>query len=356
MSRLHPILNPMDLRKLISHIISMFLGALFLSSCTLYQDFPLEVLRAGESRIPSETGKIGWLYRNFRYTGDTLQHYYRDGEVLRKEKPEVNLDSLLATTCMQSAARDLRQNSVEAESLFFPADMMPPVSGEKLTPLPAALVQKLARPAGADRLMVLETFSWFYSRFRGETRLQDGGEVTLAGIWACYDGTTGAITETRSMVDTVYWSGGEDSKGQSMQLPPRVPALEMAATTFGERYAQRFYASWITVDRLLVIPPIEEFRQAADHALQQEWEPAMAIWQRYSADRFGRLAITARYNLALAAETIDHIEKALHWIRQAEALARSYKNKKDISLTSDYRQILETRQKEIARLESWGKQ
>ncbi len=347
----------MTIRKLLTNFCLPWLGGMLLwSSCTVFHTMPLEVLRTGEARLPPETGKVAWLYRHFKYTGDTLQHYYRDGETLRKGKETVTLDSLLAEHCLTAAARALQQNGVAVESVFFPFDMMPRVTGDQLTPLPPSLVQKMALPAGADLLMVLETFSWFYSRFPGESLSHDAGEVALAGIWAIYDGHSGKITETRSMVDTLYWTGDHSaSGGEALKFPPRLPALEMAAATFGENYARRFYPGWMTVDRLLVIPPTEEFRQAAEYAVNQEWDKATAIWQRYSADRFGRMAVSARYNLALAAETQDQLDNALHWITRADDLARLYRNKKETTMTGQYRQILESRLQEIRKMESWEK-
>lgn len=341
-----------------NRILLFLLAGVFFTSCTAYHELSLEVLRTGEARLPATARRVGFLYRNFRFPGDTLQHYFLEDGLLRKTtgEPGETLDSLLVTTCLESAALSFRQNGLAVEPLFFPADIMPPVSGEKLTPLPPSLVQKLAQPAAADHLIVLETFSWFFSRFTGERPREDAGEVAMAGIWALYDGATGKITETRSMVDTLYWQGDPGSGEETASLlPPRTTALEMASAIFGESYAQRFYPGWITVDRMMVIPPTEEFRQAAEHAVNQEWPRAEEIWKRYASDRFGRLAVTARYNLALAAESNDRIGEAVEWILRAQELADVYNNRKETTMVSRYRQILETRQKEISLMESWEK-
>lgn len=340
-----------------NRLLFFLLAGVFLTSCTAYHELSLEVLRTGETRLPATARRVGFLYRNFRFPGDTLLPYFLEDGMLRKRvgEPGEPLDSLLVTTCLESAAMAFRQNGLTVESLFFPADIMPPVSGEKLTPLSPSLVQKLARPAAADHLIVLETFSLFFSRFTGERRREDAGEVAMAGIWALYDGVSGKITETRSMVDTVYWQGDPGSGDETTLLPPRTTALEMASAIFGESYAQRFYPGWITVDRLMVIPPTEEFRQAAEHALNQEWPQAEEIWKRYATDRFGRLAVTARYNLALAAESNDRIGEAVGWIHEAQKLADVYDNKKETAMVGRYRHILETRQKEISLMESWEK-
>ncbi len=263
-------------------VTTAILGLMMLSACTIYQTVPIEILRAEEARLPGNVSRIGWLYRNFKYAGDTLQHYYRVGDHLRRDvvHQPVNIDSLAATACLASAARSFSENGIAGEAVFFPWDMMPRASGEKLGPLPASLVKKLAEPAQAGVIISLETFSWFYSRFPEDSQGEEARQVELAGVWAVYDAATGRLRENKAMVDTVYWNV-ETGEGK---LPPRVPAIELAADHFGESFAKRFYSEWITTDRLMIIPPLEAFRQAAELAGEQDWEGAREIWKRYAPE------------------------------------------------------------------------
>jgi len=331
------------------------LAILFLlSACTVYQTVPIEIFRPEEARLPSGASRIGWLYRNFKYAGDTLQHYYRDGDQLRRDLPgkRMNIDSLAAAACLTAASRSFSENGISGEAVFFPLDIMPRVTGEKLSPLPPSLMMKLAQPAKAGIIISLETFSWFYSRFPGDSQSAEARQVELAGVWAVYDAVTGKLRETKSMVDTVYWDAAESGNDK---LPPRIPAIELAAEHFGEKYARRFYSEWLTTDRLLVIPPLEEFRMAAEMAGKQDWEGAREIWERYAGDRFGKLAITACYNLALDAEIHDKLNDAGKWISRASALAATYHNRKEMELVNSYQTILTRRREEIRRLEEMAK-
>ncbi len=332
-------------------LFKLLMTVMLMSSCTVYQTVPIEVMQLEEIKLPEGVKRIGWLYRNFKYTEDTLQHYFRAGDVLRKDlaNRKTDIDSIAASACLAAAARSFSTNGVNGNPVFFPADMMPRITGEKLSPIPDRLIRKIAQPAQAELIIALETLSWFYSHFPEDiSGGEDFRQVEITGVWAIYDAETGAIKETRSMVDTVYWQGSE--AGQE-ELPPRVPAIEMAAEYFGESFAKKFSSGWVQTDRIMMVPPLEEFRLAAELASKEEWDGAREIWERYAAGRFGKLAITARYNLALDAEIHDRYEDAVDMIVSASELAAEYKNRKEMDIVNRYRKILVARLEEIRRSE-----
>lgn len=321
-------------------------------ACTIYEPIPIEVMRSSEIRLPMEGKQIALLYRNFKFPGDTLQHYYRDGEYLRKvkENQDSHLDSLAVISCLQGAAEVLVSKGSGPAPSVYPIDMMPEVTGEKIPALPPTLVRKIVRPSGADYLISLETFSYFYARFPGNQMEDEFRQVVLAGLWAVYDGHSGGVVDSRQMVDTLYWNKSHaDGAGKEL-LPPRIPAIQLAAGVFGENYASKFHAGWIKVDRTMIIPPLEEFRLAAAYATEQKWNKAKEIWERFARDHFGKLAITAWYNLALASEINDDLEKAAGYIDKAYETALVYKNKNELQRVLRYREIIGTRLKEIEKM------
>jgi hypothetical protein len=175
--------------------------------------------------------------------------------------------------------------------------------------------------------------------------------VIMAGIWAVYDALTGAIVKHESLVDTLYWNSINDD-GQRILIPPRITALELAAEVYASNFAKKFTTSWETVQRLLIIPPVQEFTLAAEYASENKWYEALELWKRYSSERYGRLSVSARFNIALAYEMLDDIYTASEWIDKALAQTRVYRNKEELRLVQNYQRILNQRKKEIDQLQN----
>jgi hypothetical protein len=322
---------------------------LILSSCTVYRNIPIEILRTREVKLPSSVGRIAFVYRNFKYNNDTLQNYFLKNELLVKDlgNQGKNVDSIIVTTCLHSAANALVQNGICHDPVIYPLDIFPRQTGEGIHPLPSDLIKKLALPAQAEIIILLETFSYFFSQ-NGTQMGTEFQEAKMAGIWTMYSAASGAVTDRKTMTDTVYWNKyDENGNVKKETLPPRLPALQQAGEVFGENYARRFYPDWTKVDRLMIIPPLEDFRLAAEYTDKKEWDKADSIWSKYTDRRFGRLAISALYNLSLAKEINDNLNEALNQISKASDLAKSYPNSNEHKLTESYREILIQRIRDI---------
>ena len=68
------------------------------------------VYKPGEIAVPPRVENISLISRNFKYSYDTLQHYFKTDNVLRKAKgdPE-NLDRILANYCLNELALNLKK-------------------------------------------------------------------------------------------------------------------------------------------------------------------------------------------------------------------------------------------------------
>jgi hypothetical protein len=319
-------------------------------SCTVYRQFPIEVLRTEEVKLDRSKPRIAFVYRNFKYNTDTLQlHYLENNTLITDTKnSEREVDSLLATSCLQNAATVLKENGICDDPVFYPYNIFPRQTGERIVPLPDYLIKKMAMPARADYLVVLETFSAFFTRFKNTEEYGNFEQVKAVAVWNLYNAGSGKVEDHKSMADTLSWDGNETDDGKAPRLlPPRLPALQQAAGLFGENYGKRFCREWIKVDRMIIIPPLEDFRIAADYADRQEWDKADPIWQKYTDQRFGRLAASACYDLALSREIRDDLTEALLWIGKAAQIAGAYKNSDEMKLTSQYQSILKERIKQI---------
>ncbi|HPT32178.1 MAG TPA: DUF6340 family protein [Prolixibacteraceae bacterium] len=314
------------------------------SACTVYRQVPIEVLRTEEVKLPLKENAIAFVSRNFKFNKDTLQNYYMQDRAILKElrTGRRETDSLVVMSCLHAVAAMLKEKGVCDQPVFYPYDIFPPQTGERIIPLPTELVKKMAKPAKADYLLALETITYFFSIDNGMAAHEGFQQVALAGVWNLYNGETGKVVDHKTLTDTLYWNL-EDRTDKTVVTPPRLVALQQAAAVMGENYAKRYYSDWEKVERMLIIPPLEDFRQAAALAEQQEWDKAAEIWRKYIAQKYGKLAISACYNLALSAEISDDLPGAATWIDKAVKLASPFKGSDELEYALNYLKIISTR-------------
>ncbi len=323
-----------------------------ISSCTVYKEYPIDVYKPGVIDVPPEVENIALIYRNFKYTNDTLQHYFKDGHQLKKANgdPE-NLDSVLVNFCLKELASNLIDKKVCKRVNIFP-EVFNLHYGPKLPSLSFGLIDKLTAESETDLVISLETFSYFYSEYQTDMNVPKSKEVVTASVWAVYDPEAKKTIERKTLIDTLYWNP-YDEKGnyvKNSNLPPRLAALKIASQMAGENYSKRFTASWVQVKRMYSIPPLPDFDAAEKYLIKGEWDNAILLWKRYAADKNGKMAINARYNLALAYEMKDDLESAIQWLAAARQIAADYRSREDLRRIDTYQKVLQQRRKEIARL------
>ena len=325
--------------------------ALFITSCTIYKDYPIEVYKPGEITVPPSVQNVALVYRNFKYPGDTLQHFYKNNHRLVKaNKDPENLDSILVNTCFLQLAKSLKNNKTFSEIQFFPFNTFEPHVSEKIPELSSSSVEKLADISGAGWIISLETLSWFFSTYPESFDFPETNEVVTVAVWSAYDAKEKKIVDRYSKIDTTIWNGYDNEQNYtgSYRLPSRLDALSIACGKAGEDYAKRFHESWETVNRIYSVPPLPDFSEAAYYFEEGKVSTAVDIWKKYTSERNGKLAIKAMYNLALAYEMQDDLETAQNWLARALELAKSYRSKEDMNLIEDYQHIISDRIKELS--------
>ncbi len=326
-----------------------FLLIFFLTSCTVYRELPIEVLKPGQIMLPTDS-RISLIYRNFKYSNDTTANYFRKDlvPVFDSENAKLDIDSIITEKSLETLSEIFEDHQVASSIDVHKHDYMPAIKGEHLAPLNPEIIRTLARSNQADYIVSLETLSYLYSTYSRETASQ-ACDVVLAGIWAIYNGKSGSIITHLPQVDTLYWDHFDDM-GKRIQVPPRLEALKMAVEEYVQTFGNNFITDWITTQRVIIIPPVEEFRQAAIHAYGHEWDEAEKYWLRYTHERFGRLAFSARFNSAVKYEMSDDLNAALDWLDQAEETAKRYKNRNDLELLKWYSIILQERLSDMEKL------
>jgi hypothetical protein len=327
---------------------------LFAVSCTVYKEYPIDVYKPGEIAVPPNVKNIALITRNFKYKNDTLQHFYKDNNLLKIAKGDPkNLDSILTNTCLNELAVNLKANKVCNRINIFP-EVFKPHTGTKLPSIDFELINKLTTASEADLLISLETYSYFYSEYSTEANMPKSREVITANVWAVYDPGAKKIIERKTLIDTVYWNSYDEhgNYDKNSKLPPRLSALKIASQMAGENYSKRFTASWVSVKRMYSIPPLPDFEAAEKYLLKGDWDNAILLWKRYATDKNGKMAINARYNLALGYEMKDDMDTAIQWLTAAQQIAAEYRSKEDIKRIAAYQKVLAQRKKEVERLNS----
>lgn len=332
-----------------------WLALLFLiiaSSCTVYKEYPIDVYKPGAISIPPDAKNVALVYRNFKYPGDTLQNYYKDNYQLRKARTTENTDSVLVTTCLKELAKDFKTKNTFNQVRILPYDLFKRHTGEKLPVLDFSVIKKITDATQSDLLISLETYSYFFSEYPRNYDNPPSDDVVTAAVWAVYDPATEHVLERKALIDTVYWNGYDDQGNyqRGYKLPPRETALKVASQMVAENYAKRFSASWQTVNRMYAVPPLPDFSDAARYVEQGKWDNAIRLWEKYASDKNGKLAISARYNLALAYEMKDDFDTATRWLEAAQVLAAQYRSKEDLRMILLYRKILQQRKNDIKKL------
>ncbi len=321
-------------------------------SCTVYKEYTIEVYKPGEIAVPPNVENVALVYRNFKYSGDKYQHYYKDDYQLKKAKNDpANLDSILVSYTLKELASNLKSNNSFDRIHIFPG-IFKPHTGKKLPALNFDLINKITSETETNLLISLETFSYFFAEYSADQGVPKSREVITAAVWAVYNPLTEKIIERKTMIDTVFWNS-YDEKGnyqKGAKLPPRKMALKVASQMAGENYSKRFFASWQTVNRMYSVPSPNDFTLASNFVEKGDWDKAINIWMKYAPDKNGKLAIEARYNLALAYEMKDDILTAWKWLTSAHQLAVSYKSKESIKMIEKYQRVLAKRKKDIDRL------
>lgn len=323
------------------------------AACTVYKDYPIEIYEPGKIVYPSGVENVAIVYRNFKYENDTLLHYYKDDFRLKKAKKDPKeLDSILVNLCMTELAKNLKKKNAFSEIKIFP-ELFKQHKGDKLPALNMEMLEQLATKTNTDLVISLETYSSFYSQYPLTAEVPTkSNEVITAAVWAVYDPFSQQLIERKTLIDTIFWNG-YDTEGRynrKAKLPPRITALKIAAQMVGENYSKRFFASWQNVNRTYSVPPLPDFAAADEFVQKGEWDNAIMLWKRYAEDKNGKIAINARYNLALAYEMKDDFETAEKWLQAAQKIATDYNSRDDLKMILRYQKVLAKRKMDLERL------
>ena len=320
---------------------------LILSSCVSYEKFSIEVMQPSKLVLLPEIKKIAIVSRNLKYANDTLQNYRVKNHKLVKDKVKSSIENLALETCLDSlSVKLLAQNRFDS-IMILPASTFPVKRVKEIRPGKDEWYKILADKTGADGIILLDMFSYFYS----QSDEYSDAKVVTSNIWSFYASKQQKIIDRFVHIDTLYWDGKNEAGNYKKSLiPEKEAAIPIAAGVIGANYAKHVLPSWIMVYRDIMTSHDAGFQKAAKLAKNNKWEEASSIWQKGAESRNKRKKTISLYNLALASEMNGAVDRALKLTSLAATASSGVFMSSENEAVRKYSAILYRRKNELNKL------
>ena len=316
-----------------------FFSLFFFISCSTYEPIQIQILKPASINISGDIKKV--LFINHAvYTKSSFIN--NSNETIKNE----NLDSI-RTSEYFNGLYEVFSNSPRFEVVNSnPVYIAKLIYNERFKSLDWNTIDTLCIDSSADAAIVLENFQVQYSPKIPVHYNQEYGyyigtlEMDNSSLWKIYVPTIHKVEDDYLLMDTLFWDGYGDYENEVLeQLPSIKDAVMQSCNYAGNKYGLRIAQTWETKNRYLIYCENKDFRTAFNLAKQDKWEDAIELWKKYPYGKRKRLAAYAAYNLAVASETLDHLDIALEWA------SKSYLINKN-SYVEKYIKILENRKSE----------
>jgi len=191
---------------------------------------------------------------------------------------------------------------------------------QKLNPL---MVQYICDTANCDGLVTIDYFRLTDSidAYRTDQGYYAYLDLYNKSLWRFYSGKTGEIVDEYYLNDTIFWDNTSyDQYSVFSNFPTPVEAAQQSAFSAGTSYASRIAPEWITVNRFYYDISISGIKETRQLIANNQWEQAISIWKTLLNGENVKLASKAAFNIAIAWEVNDNLEKALSWAEKSNAL------------------------------------
>ena len=222
-------------------LVILFLTLIAFASCTTTKDFTIDVLNPAKKDLIFKDKNVVAISRNFKFTNDTLQNYYKKNQYFYKSKITANTDSIAIAACLGGFTSRLREKS-NIKTIKTMDNNLPVQRGERIPKLSWNTVERICNDSNSDLLVSLETLT--YLNVVRDYADQNSSEVITGAIWTVYDPFEKKIMDQYSKADTVYWEGLDELGNYSAsRIPDRLTAIAQASQLVGEDYARQFVPS-----------------------------------------------------------------------------------------------------------------
>jgi hypothetical protein len=143
--------------------------------------------------------------------------------------------------------------------------------------------------------------------------------VTYSVGFRLYSGYDGSILDEYKYSNSLSYDNRGTSYSDASNMPDKKNiVVATIGSTSGNAYAHRIAPLWSTVTRSYYSEPNKALQTAHQYVIQKKWEEAHKIWNNlYNSSTRNRMKGLAAYNIALAYEMNDELEKSMEWAKKA---------------------------------------
>lgn len=162
--------------------------------------------------------------------------------------------------------------------------------------------------------------------------------------------------ESYLLSDTLYWEGIPE--GMNVYKSSRYPIINIqkvtmeAAEMAADRLTEIYTPYWKKENRHFYTGSSSEMKKASAYAEEYKWSEASTIWKElYNKENKPLKKAYLAYNIALANECLNEIDKALEWNKTALDLLSQKNNYKLRQSVTGQNKVLKNREKQVKQLE-----
>ena len=334
-------------------LITFFIAAL-LTGCQSLEQFSIDYMEPAKVSFPDELKKVGIVNNVPNDLPNRLSRSFTD-------TPNMESNGLSHTTTyyngLASYAIESLAHSIADEEYFEQVVICDSVLRANDTQLQAGglslqEVNSLTNYLDVDVLLSLESLQMREVRdllYSPEFGAYIGAvNVAVRPILNIYLPNRDTPVATINMTDSIYW----DEVGNSLtyvknHLISQEEMLKQASDYAGSLPVKNLLPHWENAPRFFFTNGNLKVRDGVVYARENEWDKAAELWeQAYAGTKSTKKQFYAAYNLALAYEMMDDIDKAYQWINTA--VEKSHGNSTNQFLAQQYFRDLQKRHSNIA--------
>ncbi len=306
----------------------LFIIGLILTSCLTTQSVSIDQLEPGKVTLPAQVRKVALISRNFKFSIDTLGHYWNHNFRLTKGSESENrvIDSLAITKSLEELRKVLLESGRFDEVFVYPYNLIKPHTGTRELPLSQSFIQAVCAESETSVVISLDMLSFFYSRHNASAgrEIAEGANTKITAIWSVYTPKNNGPVDRFTHSEVVRWSDkSQVINNQKSKLPGRKEAVTLACSIAAKNYSKRVVPYWTESKRLLLGRDNPEFQQAFNYALKNNWKEASSIWKKYTLSSQPGIAGIAALDYAIAQEMLGDLDQASKWSDQSVKLLKN---------------------------------
>jgi len=254
----------------------------------------------------------------------------------RTGSSEKELEQLLYLDSL--AAENLVQGIMEGynNSIFYNDTLLPYVRIIKSdTSYNASLytwkeIEAICKKTNADLFLAIE-----YYRTEAKIDFKDyyfNVVVHPKVLLKIYDPVEYKLIDSYLYNDTLVWDYSfDEADNPPEQYKLLQEMVKSAGYWAGSEYVERIFPYWKNVNRFYYVNEHSEFKKADYYIKSNEIELAAKEWLKFTSSNDKTIAAHACFNMAVAFEMLDHLDKALVWAEKSNKLQESSLSKKYVS-------------------------